>query len=371
MPLVAILKISGGVIVIDVLKKSIVIISMLVMSLFFAFSVHAADSATIRSVQQALTDAGYNCGPIDGIAGPKTAAGIKAYQSDKGFEVSGEISDELVEALGITEADLAGTGAADTDDCYGLLIIGSDRRDRTWNGNADAIILATINKKTETIYFSSFMRDTYANIPGYGVHKINHAYAVGGGELLAQTIRDNFGLKVDNYVGADWAEAAAIIDLFGGVEIEIKDYELGNLKTCINGVCKMVGVNAADYYITSAGLQHLNGVQAVSYCRIRKVGNGDYERTERQRSVLTYLLSNLSLTDAAAVTQRLSGVLANSKNDFSAADIVALAGLYSTVKNYTVETNRVPFEGLMGTQGEMLVPSQPATNEKLKTEIYG
>ena len=336
-----------------------------------AFPVHAADSATIRSVQQALTDAGYNCGPIDGIAGPKTAAGIKAYQSDKGFVANGEITDELVESLGITETDLAGTGAADTDDCYGLLIIGSDRRDRTWNGNADAIILATINKKTETIYFTSFMRDTYANIPGYGVHKINHAYAVGGGELLSQTIRDNFGLKVDNYIGADWAEAAEIIDLFGGVEIDIKDYELGNLKTCINGVCKMIGVSAADYYITSPGKQHLNGVQAVSYSRIRKVGNGDYERTERQRRVLTYLLSHLSFTDVAAVTQRLNGVLANSKNNFAAADVIALAGLYSTVKNYAVETNRVPFEGLMGTQGEMLVPSQPATNEKLKTEIYG
>lgn len=333
-----------------------------------AMAVYAADAGTVRDVQQALNDAGYNCGTVDGIIGPKTSGAISKYQTDQGLNVDGMVSDALIESLGISASEAA--GKADKD-IYGLLIIGSDRRDKTWNGNADAIILATINRKTQKIIFTSFCRDTYAEIPGYGARKINHAYAVGGGELLSQTIRNNFGLQVDNFVAGDWPMAAAAIDLFGGVEIDVKDYELSQLKSCISGVCRMIGVNAADYQVTAAGLQHLNGAQAVAYSRIRKAGNGDYERTERQRRVLTYLLEHLSLADLAAVTQRLDDTLADLSHNFSAANAVALAAQYAAVKNYEIVSTRIPYDGMHYTSNEMLVPSQPETNEKLKAEIYG
>jgi LCP family protein required for cell wall assembly len=118
------------------------------------------------------------------------------------------------------------------------------------------------------------MRDTYVYVEGHGNTKIDHAYAYGGPVLAIKTLNSNFDLNIKDFVAVDFEGFKKIIDILGGVEIEIKDYELPTMET--------VG-------IYEAGLYNLNGEQALAYSRIRKQGGGDYERTERQRRVLEAL----------------------------------------------------------------------------------
>jgi anionic cell wall polymer biosynthesis LytR-Cps2A-Psr (LCP) family protein len=117
-------------------------------------------------------------------------------------------------------------------------------------------------------------------------------------------------------------------------------------------------------------MQHLNGVQAVAYSRIRYVGNNDYERTQRQRSVLSSLINTVSSGDKTELMKNAVEILKLTDHDLSMTDIVKLAGMYFSARDYTLIKDRVPYDDLYYSQNEMLVPSQPATNERLLGEIY-
>ena len=395
------------------MKKKVlpVVLIIMLMACLFASPVFAryTDEITIMLVQEKLNSENYECGNPDGIMGNNTSQAIFNYQKDHGLTANGMITEELIESLELKElledstAEAAPSDASEddseaaaeepsqetveeslqdsakntdanaeqkSDGTYNLLIIGSDRRSSGWYGNSDVIVLTTINPKAETIFMVSFMRDLYADIPGYGIHKINYSYAAAGPEKLEETLTSNFGVHIDNYVAVDWSSTAQIIDMFGGVDIEVKDYEINNTNTCIQGVCDNLGLSAYDYYIYSPGMQHLRGVQAVGYSRVRYAGNNDYERTQRQRSVLSSLLKNAASGDKSDLMKNAVEILKLTDNDLSMADIVKLAGMYFSAKDYALVTDRVPYDDLYYSQNEMLVPSQPATNERLLGEIY-
>ena len=122
------------------------------------------------------------------------------------------------------------------------------------------------------------MRDSYVNIDGRGMDKINHAYAFGGPQLAVKTINSNYKLNIKDYVAVNFSTLPKLVDAVGGVDINIKDYELSELR---------------DFGINSTGLQRLDGEQALMYARIRFVGNGDYERTERHRTILNSVFNKL------------------------------------------------------------------------------
>jgi anionic cell wall polymer biosynthesis LytR-Cps2A-Psr (LCP) family protein len=111
-------------------------------------------------------------------------------------------------------------------------------------------------------------------------------------------------------------------------------------------------------------------VQAVAYSRIRYVGNNDYERTQRQRSVLSSLINTVSSGDKTELMKNAVEILKLTDHDLSMTDIVKLAGMYFSARDYTLIKDRVPYDDLYYSQNEMLVPSQPATNERLLGEIY-
>ena len=89
-------------------------------------------------------------------------------------------------------------------DTYNLLLLGVDRRDESWNGNSDVVLLVTVNKEKKTVYLTSFLRDLYADIPGVGVRKLNAACANGGPELTIQTLEENYHVEIDNYAMVDF-----------------------------------------------------------------------------------------------------------------------------------------------------------------------
>ncbi len=249
-------------------------------------------------------------------------------------------------------------------DVYNILLIGSDRRDESWNGNSDVMILITGNDDTQKIIMTSFMRDLYADIPGYGIHKLNYAYAAGGASALVATLEDNYDIEIDNYAAVDFDSMAEIIDLVGGVDMELSDAEVDVL----NSYLDMMG--QADQNLYSGGYYHLSGYQAVAYMRIRYVGNADYERTERQRSVLSEIFMELQDMDAAELTDLAQEALALTDHDISPLEMLSLLPSLSNVINYTLVENRIPYDGLYSSQDEMLVPDFPSTIERLHETLY-
>ncbi len=246
-----------------------------------------------------------------------------------------------------------------------ILLIGSDQReDESWNGNSDVVVLLTINNSTQKVILTSFMRDLYADIPGYGGNKLNYAYAVGGASLLVETLEDNYDLNIDNYAAVDFDSMAEIIDLVGGVDMEISDEEA----SVLNDYLSSMGQWEEELY--GGGVCHLDGYQAVAFMRIRYVGDDDYERTERQRRVLTEVFVSLEEKNAAEMTILAEQVLALTDNDLSPLDLVSLLASVTNVMDYSVVESRVPFDGLYSTQDEMLVPDFSATKELLYETLY-
>ena len=254
---------------------------------------------------------------------------------------------------------------------YTILLTGSDRRSDGWYGNSDSIILVTIRHDTKQLLITYIMRDTFVPVPGRGTRKINSAYAAGGAQLLKDTIEGYFGVTINNYVAVDWASASKVVDLLGGVDIEIESYEVDAVNNYTGDVCRAIGEDETRYHISGSGLQHLAGPQAVAYARIRKVGNNDFERTERHRKVITSLLGSLTLDSAASALSGMKEILGLVDNDLTAFDIAALATQYLVIRDYEIVLDRVPYDGMYTIEHENLVPEQPATNDRLLAALYG
>lgn len=159
-----------------------------------------------------------------------------------------------------------------------IALYGIDSRNHNYQGRSDAILIASINGKTGQIKLISIARDTYVPVPGYYDTKINHAYAYGGPELAIQTLNENFDMDITDYVTVNFDSLAEVIDEMGGVMVDVTEAERQQ-------------VNA--YLLSGAPLQetgyvNLNGPQAVSYSRIRKI-DSDTMRASRQREVLASL----------------------------------------------------------------------------------
>ena len=233
-------------------------------------------------------------------------------------------------------------------DQYQVLLIGSDRRDGSWNGNSDVMILASLNRNKKTISFISFMRDTGVNVPNVGYGKLNSSFAKGGAKLLQSTLESNFQISIDNYIATDFVSMADIIDLFGGVDLDITDAEIPVINGYINEMATLRGFDPSEYQLSAAGTLHLNGLQAVGYMRDRYVGSNDFQRTELGSS-----MTNLSI-----------------QHNFTAEQIAGLAALALECRNYTVVMDRIPYDGLYTSNGENLDPVWPETIEKLHATIY-
>lgn len=254
---------------------------------------------------------------------------------------------------------------------YNLLLIGVDRRDKSWYGNSDSMILLSINKETKQIRMTSFMRDLYANIPEVGVKKLNAACAYGGGPLVEATIEDNYKIPVDNYASVDFDAMIDIVDAIGGIELSPSDDEVRVANDYINDMCKKKNTDASAHLYTTSGTQQVDGYQAVAYARIRYVGNSDYQRTERQREVLSKMMAKakgLSVTELTALADK---ILPSVTHNIEQTTLLKLISEMPTILSYDMEQSRVPYDDLYSNMGEMLVPDFSATIARLQTEIYG
>lgn len=244
-----------------------------------------------------------------------------------------------------------------------ILLIGTDHRDDSWNGNSDTMILATIRHDEQEIMMTSFMRDLYADIPGHGVHKLNYAYAVGGADKLKETLEDNYDLSIDHYAVVDFESMADIVDIVGGVEITVSDAEAEVLNGYLNSM------EAQEDYLSCGGTYVMNGNQAVAYARIRYVGNNDYQRTQRQRDILKEIFAKVQDLDGEQLIALAEEVVSDVENDYNPLEMLSLLQQLPEMKDYDLEEERIPYDGMFYSQNEMLVPDFESTIEKLHEAI--
>jgi LCP family protein required for cell wall assembly len=199
------------------------------------------------------------------------------------------------------------------------------------------MILCTIRKSDNTVIMTSFLRDSYVNIPGIRKGKLNTAYIYGGMDLLSDTILENFGVEIDNTVEVNFNGFMEIIDTMGGVDITLTKDEANYLNSRGNwGV-----FNERDWHLTE-GVNTLNGSQALAYSRIRSIGT-DFGRTERQRTVLQALIEkvrDLNLTELNNLVNSLVGLITT---DMTNAEITGyVLEFFPMLKDLKIVTQRIP-----------------------------
>ncbi|WP_027869340.1 LCP family protein [Eubacterium sp. AB3007] len=182
-------------------------------------------------------------------------------------------------------------GVADSLSGYrNIAILGSDaRKGEGYEGSrTDAILVLSINKKTKESRLISVMRDSYLKIEGSDgeltLDKVTHAHAFGGGMDTTRALNRNLDLNIQEYVVFNWKAVADTVDTLGGIEVDVKKKELKDL----NHYGKETGKNVGKKFhkVKHAGVQTLDGVQATTYCRIRKNSGGDTGRAKRYKKVV-------------------------------------------------------------------------------------
>lgn len=212
-------------------------------------------------------------------------------------------------------------------DIKNIALFGIDSEDGI-SGRSDAIMIATVDSTHKKLKLTSIMRDSYINIDGYGMDKINHAYAYGGPELAIKTINSNFGLNIEDFIAVNFSSLPVIIDLLGGVDINITEEEVPHIP----------GIN-------SAGTYTLTGDQALSYSRIRYASGGDYVRTERQRTVLNSLFNRLATKSVTSYPEILLTILPYVQTNMSSNDMLSVATKAAGVIQNGLTQDRFPRDG--------------------------
>ncbi|GKX67901.1 LCP family protein [Inconstantimicrobium mannanitabidum] len=239
---------------------------------------------------------------------------------------------------------------ANTDDYVNILLFGVDTRDvQNKKGSADSIMILTVDKFNKKMKLTSIMRDSIVDMQGRGEmqgfnqDRINYSFDYGGAPLTIKTINENYQMNIKDYVKVDFVAMAKLIDAVGGVPVNITAEEIPVANSYIKEISKIE--KTTPNYIKTPGLQTLNGVQAVGYCRIRYVGNMDFERTQRQRTVLTELFKKLSKTSLLDMPKLADTILPNVETSLDKSDILSLASYILMNKISNIEQLRLPIEG--------------------------
>jgi LCP family protein required for cell wall assembly len=245
-----------------------------------------------------------------------------------------------------------------------ILLIGQDARNNGYRSRSDSMILLTFNPDTKTVTMTSFLRDMYVQIPGYGGDKLNHTYVYGGMPLLNQTLEQNFGVQVDGNVEVNFIHFAEVIDLMGGVDMELRADEAAFIN------------RATERYVLGEGLMHLDGDQALYYSRIRHLdANADFSRTNRQRKVITALIEKFRNAKLTTLLGLLDDLLPMITTDMSNSDIVQMATkLFPMLSECTIVSQRVPADGaydLKTIRGMSCVVADMDAARKLLEETLG
>ena len=259
-----------------------------------------------------------------------------------------------------------------------IALFGVDSRNGDFTGLSDVIMILSVDGVHGKLKLTSILRDSELSINGETLNgdyvnytaKINNAYRLGGPELAIRTLNRNFGLDIREYVTVNFANMAAIVDAFGGVDMELTAEEVGAINDNLWALSQEVEdqkgrdmangtyeeqtyseIKSTDYFpdvngeINSAygeyegGTYHLNGNQAVAYGRIRYV-DSDWGRVERQQKVFSALVgkvTELSWSDYPSLIQQM---MPYCETNLDLTDVMGLAPILLT--DFTISSISVP-----------------------------
>ena len=263
-----------------------------------------------------------------------------------------DASDVVFETVDVLEGDM-----------INIMLIGQDRRPGETRARSDSMILVTLNKEKNTIQLTSFMRDLYVQIPGYLDTRLNAAYRYGGTDLMNETFKVNFGLEIDGNVMVDFDEFTEIIEILGGVNIEMSSAEADYMTR-----------HSEKKYRT--GMNYLDAHDALTFTRMRYAAGGDYGRTDRQRRVIMAIANSFRDADLITIFNVIDQVLPHIVTNLSDAQIIeyATTGLGILGNGGEMETLRIPQDDAhynANIRGmAVLVPNLEMCREDLKEFIY-
>lgn len=215
-----------------------------------------------------------------------------------------------------------------------ILLIGQDRREGESQARSDSMILCSFDREDKSLTMTSFLRDLYLPIPGHGSNRINAAYSFGGMSLLEQTLEENFGIVIDGAIEVDFQQFSQIIDLLGGVAIELRQDEADT-------------INRETGSSLSEGTQLLTGPQALTYSRIRSLDlDGDVSRTGRQRKVMEALLDGFRSAGPSTLMTLVKQLMPMITTDLNSGQLLMLAlEIAPQLSGLQISSQRIPADG--------------------------
>lgn len=247
------------------------------------------------------------------------------------------------------------TGVSDNNVMKGYTtigLIGLDGRDGELKSGArsDTMIIASINNDTKKVKLVSVYRDTYLRIGEDSERngqydKANAAYKKGGPEQFLSMLNTNLDLNVTDFVSVDFQAVAEAVELLGGIDVELKEEEVVHLNNYCVETSKVTGMDYTPLE-EKAGVHHLNGVQAVSYARIRYTSGNDFRRAARQREVIYKIVEKAKNSDIATLSKILDKVFPKVYTSFTKAEILQMG---MSMMSYDIEDQTgFPFDHLYG-----------------------
>ena len=232
-----------------------------------------------------------------------------------------------------------------------IAVFGLDNRSANnyQEGNSDVVMIASIDNKTKNVKLVSVYRDTFLSVGGGTYFKCNNAYARGGAK--------------QEYVCVDWAAVVEVIDDLGGLDLNITQGEMNQINKYKKDVDGVTGKNTPN--VTQYGLVHLDGTQATTYARIRKLSGDDFKRASRQRIVLQAMLEKAKKANPATLVKICNSVVDDISTTLSLDQMVSLA---KDVTKYKISsTTGFPTDLTtknMPRCGDTVIPADLVTNVK-------
>lgn len=208
-----------------------------------------------------------------------------------------------------------------------VALFGLDSRegDLGKGNRSDTMMIASLNKATGEVKLVSVYRDTLLELDDGSYNKANAAYAFGGPEGAISMINRSMDMDISKYVAVNFNALVDVIDALGGLDITLTDAEVVHMNNYCVETSKVTGADYTKIEPEVAGTYHLNGVQAVSYSRIRYTGGGDFERTSRQRHVLELIAEKAQSASFSTLNKIIDKVFPQVSTNFSITEMIAYA----------------------------------------------
>ena len=270
-------------------------------------------------------------------------------------------------------ADLPASVKKSAKDYRTIMLFGVDSRDNTTLQSgvlSDSNIVVAIHKRTGAVKLLSIYRDTYVETTTGDHLKLTEVYSKYGAKEQLQTINRNFDMNVSEYVTVNWKAVADTINKLGGIDLDLSEDECRGINKYIDEVMESTGLSSSHIDVDD-GVQHVDGVQAVTYCRLRKGLGDDYRRTERQRTVIAKTFARARSAGIPAVMKICEEIFPGISSSLSLTEVMTLAAGLGRFE--IIESAGFPFDQATQDGGRYyLFPVTLSSNAKeLHEYLYG